>query len=197
MIITNCPLRKNIKIFPHAKPSTYIDDPLWIKEDDEPILPVLIINKFLYLKNQEEDDVYSNFMQNLYENSSLLEDVVIEEDWESTRILLNGLHSIEETQNTIKIFQVEPNRTLKISTGLVAEHDKQLVEVLHRNISVFAWNYTGMVGVHPDIFQHHIFIKEGMLPVRQQQSRMNPTMKDIVKTKLQKLFDVGFISTLR
>jgi hypothetical protein len=121
----------------------------------------------LYLKNQEEDHVYSIFLQNLYENPSLLEDVVIEEDLESILILVKGLCSSEETKTSIKIIEAETNRALKISTGLSAEQEKQLVEVLHRNISTFSWNYTDMVGVHPDIYQHHIFIKEVMLPVRQ------------------------------
>lgn len=114
----------------------------------------------------------------------MLEDDVIEEDWESTGILVKGLCSAEETQTTIKIIQVELDRTLKISIGLCVEHEMQLVEVLHINILVFAWTYIDMEGVHPDICQHHIFIKEGMFPIRQQQRNMNPTMKDIVKTKL-------------
>lgn len=47
--------------------------------------------------------------------------------------------------------------------------------------------------IHPYIFQHHIYIKEGNLPVKQQQIRMSPTIKDIVKIELQKILDVGFI----
>lgn len=68
MIIANGPSRKHLKIFPPAKPSTYKKVPLWIEEEDDPILLVLTIDKALYLNKQEEDDVYSNFLQNLYEN---------------------------------------------------------------------------------------------------------------------------------
>ena len=50
-----------------------------------------------------------------------------------------------------------------------------------------------MKGVQPSMCTHHIYIKEGCMLVRQQQMRMNPALKDIVKEELQKLLDVGFI----
>lgn len=140
MIIANGPSRKHLKLLPLYNPSTYTKDLFWIKEDDESILPVLTIDRALYLKNQEEGNLYSKFLQNLYGNPLLLEDVVIEEDQEYTRILVKGLCSVEETQATIKIIEVELDRTLKISTCLSTEQEQQLVEVLHRNISTFTWN---------------------------------------------------------
>lgn len=48
MIIANGPSRKNIKIFPLTKPSTDTEDTFWIKEDDEPVLSVLTIDRDLY-----------------------------------------------------------------------------------------------------------------------------------------------------
>ena len=50
-----------------------------------------------------------------------------------------------------------------------------------------------MNGIHPNICEHHIYIKEVMFPIRQQQRIMNPTLKDVFKTKLQKLLDARFI----
>lgn len=50
-----------------------------------------------------------------------------------------------------------------------------------------------MKGVHPLVFTHHIYIKEGWNPVFQPQRRMNPSIKDIVKEELQNLLDAGFI----
>eukprot|EP00253_Pinus_taeda_P010219 PITA_10219 len=50
-----------------------------------------------------------------------------------------------------------------------------------------------MKGVNPSICTHQIYIKEDYKPVRQPQRRINPTLKDIVKEKLQKLPDAGFI----
>eukprot|EP00253_Pinus_taeda_P015895 PITA_15895 len=50
-----------------------------------------------------------------------------------------------------------------------------------------------MKGVHPSVCTHHIYIREYCKPVKQPQRRMNPTLKDIVKEKLQKFLDAGFI----
>ena len=50
-----------------------------------------------------------------------------------------------------------------------------------------------MKGIYLDICQHHIYIKEGNLPIRQQQRRMNLAIKDIVKIEFQNILDVGFI----
>ena len=50
-----------------------------------------------------------------------------------------------------------------------------------------------MKGIHLDICQHYIYIKEVIFPFRQQQRRMNLTIKDIVKIELHKLLDAGLI----
>ena len=50
-----------------------------------------------------------------------------------------------------------------------------------------------MKDIHLDTYIHHIYIQEDAIPIRQPQRRMNPTLREIVKTKLQKLSDVGFI----
>ena len=45
----------------------------------------------------------------------------------------------------------------------------------------------------PTLCTHRIYINEGCLPFCQTQRRINPTLKEIVKTKLQKFLDVGLI----
>ena len=50
-----------------------------------------------------------------------------------------------------------------------------------------------MKGIPPETCTHHIYIQEGARPVQQPQRKMNPTLRDIVKEKVQKLLDVGFI----
>jgi hypothetical protein len=50
-----------------------------------------------------------------------------------------------------------------------------------------------MKGIHPDTCIHHIYTQGGVTPIRKPQTRMNPTLKDIVKEEIQKLLNVGFI----
>ena len=57
----------------------------------------------------------------------------------------------------------------------------------------FAWDYSDMKGLSPTLCNHRIYINEGFLPLRQPQRRINPSLREIVRTELQKLLDVGFI----
>jgi len=67
------------------------------------------------------------------------------------------------------------------------------MKLLYENKEAFAWNYTDMKGISPELCTHHIYIKEGARPVCQPQRRMNPNLREIVKEELQKLLNAGFI----
>ena len=56
--------------------------------------------------------------------------------------------------------------------------------MIRENLDAFAWSYKEMKGLHPLVCTHHIYIKEGWNLVWQPQSRMNPSLKDIVKAEL-------------
>ena len=70
---------------------------------------------------------------------------------------------------------------------------KQLMKLLQENKEAFAWDYTDMKGISPELCIHRIYIKEGSCPVCQPQRRMNPNLREIVKEELQKLLNAGFI----
>jgi hypothetical protein len=57
----------------------------------------------------------------------------------------------------------------------------------------FAWEYTDMKGIHLDTCIHHIYIHKYATLFRHPQRRMDPSWREIVKAKLQKLLNVGFI----
>ena len=44
----------------------------------------------------------------------------------------------------------------------------------------------------PTLYTHRIYISLDCKPVRQPQCRINPALRDIVKTELQKLLNFGF-----
>lgn len=50
-----------------------------------------------------------------------------------------------------------------------------------------------MKGIHANIYQHCIYIKDDSIPIKQLRRRMNPTFRDIVKEELQKLIEASFI----
>ena len=55
------------------------------------------------------------------------------------------------------------------------------MQVLFKHSASFAWDYADMKGIHPDIFQHHIYIKDDATPIQKPQRTMNPTLRYIFK----------------
>jgi hypothetical protein len=90
-------------------------------------------------------------------------------------------------------YEISPGKFLHINSGLDADQQEQLVNVLKDQSRAFSWEYTDMWGIHPDTCIHHIYTQEEVTPVRKPQRRMNLTLKDIVKEEIQKLLNVGFI----
>jgi hypothetical protein len=92
--------------------------------------------------------------------------------------------------SSIEIF---PGKTLNVNENLEELQKNQLIEILQKHSSAFAWEYTDMRGIDPKTCIHHIYIEQNARPVRQPQRRMNPNLKEIVKEELQKLLNVNFI----
>jgi hypothetical protein len=67
-----------------------------------------------------------------------------------------------------------------------------MVKVLQKHSDAFTWDYSNMKGIHPNLYTHHICIKEGSRPIHQPRCQMNPTLKDIVNEELQKLLGTNF-----
>ena len=55
------------------------------------------------------------------------------------------------------------------------------------------WEYTNMRGIPSGLCTHQIYIKNNSRLVHQPQRRMSPNLKDIVKEKIQKILEAGFI----
>ena len=80
--------------------------------------------------------------------------------------------------------EIHPGKALNINVNLDSSQQKHLIEILRKHNSSFAWDYTGMKGIHPNLCTRHIYLKEDSRPIRQPQQRMNPALKDIVKGEL-------------
>jgi hypothetical protein len=59
----------------------------------------------------------------------------------------------------------EAHQTTKIGTFLSQEEETALVNLLRRNLDLFAWNPSKMPRMDPDIACHHLSIKPGVKPV--------------------------------
>ena len=58
---------------------------------------------------------------------------------------------------------------------------------------VFAWSYKDMLGIDPEIAQHHIDTCDHMVPVKQKLRRMRTEWLLKIKEEVTKQLKVGFI----
>ena len=90
-------------------------------------------------------------------------------------------------------FELSKGHNLHVNPKLTSTQMEQLTKLLQRHEKAFAWNYGDMKGLSPTLCTHRIYINDGCLPFWQPQRRINPRLREIVKTELQKLLDAGFI----
>ena len=60
----------------------------------------------------------------------------------------------------------------------------------------FAWTYSDIPGLDPDLIMHHLSIALGIKPVKQKLRKMHPHVALLVKAELEKLLKAGFIHAI-
>jgi hypothetical protein len=65
--------------------------------------------------------------------------------------------------------EIELGKTLNINPHLTDVETQQLTKLLHENKEAFAWDYTDMKGISPELCTHRIYIKEDCRPICQPQ----------------------------
>ena len=176
---------KKFILYASTKKITELDDTQWI-EDEEDLQPLFTISEI------SEDSQILNSLENFESSSEYKHEKFQEEsniEFLSSRKM--SLYSMDKFgSSTIEIF---PRKTLNINKNLEKSQQEELVKILQRHSSAYAWEYTDMKGISPKTCTHHIYIEENCKPIRQPQRRMNPNLRKIVKEELQKLLNVNFI----
>ncbi|XP_057734070.1 uncharacterized protein LOC130949339 [Arachis stenosperma] len=80
-----------------------------------------------------------------------------------------------------------------IASELSSEEEEKLLDVLKKYKKAIGWSLADIVRIDPRKCMHRIFLQEGARPVRQPQRRLNPTILDVVKKDVTRLFDAGII----
>ncbi|KAM1985870.1 hypothetical protein ACFX15_033325 [Malus domestica] len=98
----------------------------------------------------------------------------------------------EELEN-ISISKDHPDRMVKIGTTLSPPLRLSLISFLQENAEVFAWSYKDMLGISPDIICHHLSIDPKTKPVKQKRRSYDVERYEVMKAKVEKLKDIGFV----
>ncbi|XP_019257998.1 PREDICTED: uncharacterized protein LOC109236256 [Nicotiana attenuata] len=82
---------------------------------------------------------------------------------------------------------------LIISSNLTNTQEENLLRVLREHKKAIGWTIADIKGISPSICMHKIFLEDGHRPSVEQQRRLNPITKEVMKKEVIKLLDAGII----
>nr|XP_009796435.1 PREDICTED: uncharacterized protein LOC104243016 [Nicotiana sylvestris] len=78
-----------------------------------------------------------------------------------------------------------------ISSSLTSTQEEKLLRVLYEHKKIIRWTIADIKGISTSFCMHKIFLDDGHRPSVEQQRRLNPIMKEVVKKEVIKLLDAG------
>ena len=87
----------------------------------------------------------------------------------------------------------ERSKPVIIATNLIAENEQTVVEIMRKHKEAIAWSVEALKGINPSICMHKILMEENAKNYIEQQRRLNPVMKEVVKKEVLKWPNAGFI----
>src|SRR4051812_9386677 len=80
-----------------------------------------------------------------------------------------------------------------INSNLLGYEEERLLETLRRHRGAIGYTLDDLKGISPSICQHTINLEPDAKPVVDHHRRLNPSMKDVVRTEVLKLLAAGII----
>ena len=87
----------------------------------------------------------------------------------------------------------DPERFFQVGAQLPLPEKEQLVELLRRNVDVFAWDAYEALGLDPKFICHHLNVNPSVTPKRQPLRRPSKEHVEVVKSEITKLKQAGAI----
>ncbi|CAL2260000.1 unnamed protein product [Prunus armeniaca] len=80
-----------------------------------------------------------------------------------------------------------------IAADLTPTEEDKLLRVLRKYQGALGWTIADIKGISPALCMHIILMEDDVKPTADAQHRLNPIMKEVVRTKVMKLLDAGMI----
>ncbi|KAL0416030.1 UNVERIFIED_CONTAM: putative protein K02A2.6 [Sesamum latifolium] len=168
---------------------------------------------FTQAQSDDEDDKESVALSNYISNGAeedfaqiyhvtLIEDGEIEEeDAEDAPVELEeGVKATVDELKEVNLGNsrnIEDRRPIYTSASMTQEDEGAYSMLLHEFKDVFAWSYKEIPGLDPKVDVHHLSVKKGARPVKQDQGRFRPELIPLIETEVNKLIEVGFIQEVK
>ena len=162
-----------------------------------------VVNEAATFESFEEEDVAAIQIDWMGERQSNRHSRFIEPLNLSDREVNATLPSIESPPTLelkllpshLKYTYIGQNNTLPviISFTLDASQERRLVDVLGKYRKTIGWTMKDIKGISPSICMHKILLEDCYSNSVEQQRRLNPIMKEVVKKEIIKWLDAGII----
>lgn len=80
-----------------------------------------------------------------------------------------------------------------IASDLTPKQKSDLLSVLNKYKKAIAWKISDIKGISPSFCTHKILMEDNHRPTAIPQRRLNPNMKEVVRSEVIKLLDTGII----
>ena len=87
----------------------------------------------------------------------------------------------------------DPERFFQVKAQLPLQEKEELVELLRRNVDVFAWDAYETPGLDPKFICHHLNVDPSVTPKKQPPRRPSNEHVEAVKSEVSKLKQAGAI----
>ena len=87
----------------------------------------------------------------------------------------------------------DPERFFQVGAQLLLQEKEELVELLRRNVDVFAWDACEAPGLDPKFICHHLNVNPSVTPKKQSPWRPSNKHVEAVKSEIIKLKQAGAI----
>ena len=97
--------------------------------------------------------------------------------------------------DTLKYVFLGPLETLPviIASDLDPVQEEKLIKILDEHKEAIGWSIADIKGISPSVVQHRIHLEENAKTSREPQRRLNPAMKEVIRSEVLKLLDAGVL----
>ena len=102
---------------------------------------------------------------------------------------------LKQLPDTLKYAYLDVNKIFHvIISAILSEHEEErLLKVLRKHRDAIGYTLDDLKGISHTLCQHKISMEPNAKPAVDHQRRLNPKMKEVVRTKILKLMEAGII----
>ena len=102
---------------------------------------------------------------------------------------------LKQLPDTLKYVYLDEKKIypIIISANLSEHEEKKLLETLKKHQAAIGYTLDDLKGISPTLYQHNINMEPDAKPVVDHQHRLNPKMKEVVRTEILKLLEAGIV----